>query len=480
LWRHYLEGNPHRLEAVVYTDHWNLERFMTTKQLTRQQARWAETMGCFDFKIVFQPGRQSSKPDALLCQPDLAPTQEDKLSFGQLLQPKNITAQTFAEVSDFKAWFDSEEVHLPDADHWFEIDVLGAQVTQETPSATAIKANTAIIANIRAATHLDDQLLERQRRGDSGLSTKDGLVYNSRGLIEVPADDAIKTNILRSRHDSKLEGHPGRARTLALIKRCFTWPSLKRFVNRYVDGCESCQQVKPSTRPPFGSLEPLAIPARPWTDISYDLITNLPKSHVHDSILTVVDRLTKMAHFVPCSKSLNAGQLADLILHNVWKLHGTPKFIVSDRGSLFILQITREMDRQLGIQLHPSTAYHPRTDGQSEIANKAVEQYLHHFTRYHQDDWHQLLPTAEFAYNNSTYTSTGISPFKANYGVVFHSCSYAKEVHFIYYKFSYRIQEEEYQGGVQDESGRIHNTPTSQNQQQGRVTPTASRRYGQW
>jgi hypothetical protein len=126
--------------------------------------------------------------------------------------------------------------------------------------------------------------------------------------------------------------------------------------------------VKGLTGRPYGTLEPLPIPAGPWTDICYDPITDLPISNDHDSILTVIDRLTKMAHFLPCRKSMNADQLAELLIKIVWKLHGTPKTIVSDRGS-----ITQELSKRLGIRLQPLTAYHPRTDGQSKISNKVVE-----------------------------------------------------------------------------------------------------------
>jgi hypothetical protein len=187
-------------------------------------------------------------------------------------------------------------------------------------------------------------------------------------------------------------------------------------VNQYVDGCNACQQSKAFTQKPLGLLQPLPIPAGLWTDISYDLITDLPVLEGYNSILTVVNQLTKMANFLPCKKTLNAKDLARLMLGNVWKLHGTLKTIVSDQGSVFISQITRELDRQLGIWLHPSTAFHPQTNGQSEITNKAVEQYLRVFVSYHQDDWVQLLPTAEFAHNNHNHLSTGMSPFKANYG----------------------------------------------------------------
>jgi transposase InsO family protein len=124
----------------------------------------------------------------------------------------------------------------------------------------------------------------------------------------------------------------------------------------------------------MGTLEPLPIPAGPWKDISYDLIMDLPESNGFDSILTVVDRLTKMAHFVACRKTTNAKELAELMLRNVWKLHGTPNTIVLDWGNIFISQITQELDWRLGIQLHPSTAYHPRMKGQ-----KAVKQYLRHY-----------------------------------------------------------------------------------------------------
>jgi hypothetical protein len=179
--------------------------------------------------------------------------------------------------------------------------------------------------------------------------------------VEVPADDTIKMVILASRHNSRLAGHPGRAWTLALVRRCFTWPSMKKFVNRYVDGCKSCQRAKTSTQAPFGTLELLPIPAGQWTDVSNNLITDLPKSNGFDSILTVFDRLTKMAHFTPCEKAMSAEGLADLMLRNVWRLHGTPKSIILDCGSIFISQI---MQRTPPETRNTPTAIHGRMDNQ--------------------------------------------------------------------------------------------------------------------
>jgi hypothetical protein len=145
-WQHYLEGNPHRLEAIVYTDHWNLESFMTTKELTRRQARWAETMGCFDFEIVFRPGCKSSKPDSLSRRPNLAPAKEEWMTFGQLLKPCNITPETFAEVSEFKGCFLDESVEFAKAEFWFQVDVMGTKTEDQEAE---LSTEEAILHRIR-------------------------------------------------------------------------------------------------------------------------------------------------------------------------------------------------------------------------------------------------------------------------------------------------------------------------------------------
>jgi hypothetical protein len=153
---------------------------------------------------------------------------------------------------------------------------------------------------------------------------------------------------------------------------------MKKFFNCYIDGCNSCQREKACTQQLFGTLKPLPIPAGLWTNISYNMITDLPKSQGFDSILTMIDWLTKMTHLIPCAKNMTAEDLPQLMLWNVWQLHRTPKLIVSDQGSIFISQFTKELSMQLGIRLKLLTTYHPQTNGQSKIANKAVKQYLHH------------------------------------------------------------------------------------------------------
>ena len=147
-----------------------------------------------------------------------------------------------------------------------------------------------------------------------------------------------------------------------------------------------------------------------------DYITELPASNGCDAIYVCVDRLTKMAHFTSTTSNITAEQMAQLYLQNVFKLHGLPKEVVSDRGPQFTSKFTRRLLELCDIKSNKSTAYHPQSDGQTERINQVLEQYLRIFCDYQQDDWYQLLPLAEFAYNNAQHSSTGVSPFYANNG----------------------------------------------------------------
>jgi len=161
---------------------------------------------------------------------------------------------------------------------------------------------------------------------------------------------------------------------------------------------------------------PNSIPERPWTHISADFITKLLLAQGYDSILVVVDQLTKMVHFVPTMEKTSAEGLARLFRDNVWKLHGLPESIISDRGPQFVAGLMRELNEMLGIKSRLSMAFHPQTDGQTERVNQELEQYLRMFIDHRQEQWPKWLGTAEFAYNNKGHSSTRTSLFKANYG----------------------------------------------------------------
>ena len=135
----------------------------------------------------------------------------------------------------------------------------------------------------------------------------------------------------------------------------------------------------------------------------------------YNSILVVVDQLTKMVYFIPTIEKTLAEGLARLFRDNVWKLHGLPESIISDRGPQFTAGLMRELNRMLGIESKLLMAFHPQIDRQTKRVNQELEQYLRMFIDHRQEQWPEWLGTAEFAYNNKVHLSTQTTPFKANY-----------------------------------------------------------------
>ena len=147
-----------------------------------------------------------------------------------------------------------------------------------------------------------------------------------------------------------------------------------------------------------------------------DFIKPLPISEGYDSILIVVDRLTKMSVFLPMKTTLTSPQLADLLIREIFTRHGLPSSIISDRGLKFVAKFWQSIMDKLRIKLNLSTAFHPQTNGQTEQVNQSVKHYLRVFTSYNQDDCSAILGQASFAYNNTYHTATKLTPFFANFG----------------------------------------------------------------
>jgi len=183
-----------------------------------------------------------------------------------------------------------------------------------------------------------------------------------------------------------------------------------------VEGCDTCQRNKNCTEQLAGKLMPNSIPEKPWAHILAEFITKLPLAQGYDSSLVVVDRLTKIVHFIPTTEKTSAEGLARLFRDNMWKLHGLPKSIILDKGPQFAAGLMQELNGMLGIKSKLSMAFHPQTDRQTERVNQELEQYLRMFIDHRQEQWPKWLGTAEFAYNNKKHSSTKTLPFKANYG----------------------------------------------------------------
>lgn len=222
---------------------------------------------------------------------------------------------------------------------------------------------------------------------------------------------------MRTLHSSPLGGHSGQLACVQRIKPLFYWPHMKQDVIQLVRQCDVCQRNKPEHVLYPGLPQPLPIPQQSWSHISMDFIEKLPLSDGKDTIMVVVDRLTKFAHFITLSRPFSATTVAHVFLEQIFKLHGLPASIVSDRDTIFTSIFWQTIFKTLGVSLHYSTAYHPQSDGQTERVNQCLETYLRCFTCDKPTNWSRWIPMAEYWYNTSFHTSLAMTPFEALYGV---------------------------------------------------------------
>ena len=201
-----------------------------------------------------------------------------------------------------------------------------------------------------------------------------------------------------------------------LVTRNYWWLGVTRDVGKYMEGCDLCQRMKNRTEEPAEKLKLSKVPQKIWTHLTVDFITKLPVVVGKNMILVVYDRLSKITHFVAMTEGTSVEGLARLLWDNVWKLHGLPESVVSDRRPQFVAELTKELNRMLGIRTKLSTAFHPQTDGQTKRMNQELEQYLWFFIKYRQKDWLEWLAVAEFAINNKVHMATKASLFMVNYG----------------------------------------------------------------
>lgn len=187
-------------------------------------------------------------------------------------------------------------------------------------------------------------------------------------------------------------------------------------ITKYVQAGDLCQRIKTGNQFPQGLLQPLPVPDQIWEDISLDFVEGLPKSNEKYRIMMVVDRLSKMGYFIALYHPLNATVVAQLFLDNIFKLHGMPKSMVSDRDKLFTSNFWKELFNSLGTKLHMSTSYHPQMDCQMARLNMCLEQYLKAMVSQRPKQWAKWLALAQWWYNSSYNSAIKCNPFEAVYG----------------------------------------------------------------
>ena len=324
-----------------------------------RQRRWVEFLQEFSFEIKFRPGKSNQAADALS-------RRVDALAISLL-------------NSDLP---EAVQMGLP-GDEYF------GPLLQE-------------VQNLSTQKYLD------------GYTHREGRLFFHDRMC-VPAN--LRLKVLKEAHEPPLAAHPGYHKMFASLKSNFFWPKMKKDTLEYVKKCLVCQKVKAERIKLPGKLHPLAIPEMKWECISMDFVTGLPKvSGGFDSIFVVVDKLTKVAHFIPIRTSATATDVAQLFVKEIVRLHGIPARIISDRDAKFTSNFWKAMFQSLGTLLNLSSAYHPETDGQTERVNQVMEDMLRSYCSQQPRLWLKFLPLVEFAYNSSFHRSLQMSPFKALYG----------------------------------------------------------------
>jgi Integrase zinc binding domain len=230
--------------------------------------------------------------------------------------------------------------------------------------------------------------------------------------LVIPPDQGLKRELMNIWHEGSINGHPGQDKTIRRINKEYFWPGAKTWITEYIKGCTTCQQNKNLThriKSPMFRI-PSSINTKPFSHIAMDLITGLPESNGHDTILTIVDHgCSRAAVFLPCSTTITGAGITQLYMEHLFRWFGLPQKIISDRDPCFTSHFARELTRGLGIDQNLSTAFHPQTDGLSEQTNQWVEQYLRLITS-NQNEWSKWRPMVTAVHNNSKNSTTGFAP----------------------------------------------------------------------
>ena len=313
-WRHYLLSK----EFVLFSDHEALKYLHSQQKLSDRHARWVEYLQDYAFVIRHKKGKDNVVADALS-------------------RRAHLLTLVKVQVTGFESLKDSYST-CPDFG----------------PIVQALEVGTS--HEHRDYLRTEGYLFFKNRLCVPRMSLPDQLTWEC--------------------HSGGLAGHFGRDKTITAVEHQFYWPSLKRDVRNIVAQCRVCAFAK-QVRKNAGLYTPLPVPTRPWDDVSMDFVLGLPRTvRYQDSIMVVVDRFSKMAHFVPCSKTSDATRVAQLYFREVVRLHGLPKSIVSDRDVRFTSHFWWTLWSMLGTKLKFSMAYHPQTDGQTEVINRSLGNLL--------------------------------------------------------------------------------------------------------
>ena len=400
-----LAGAPPKIK--VYTDHKALEYFMTSKTLNSRQARWAEILADYDFIITYRPGAQNPLADALT-------RRDDELS------DQNVKKRTQRLVQLLR-------------DDQIDHSLLTKELRPDSPAENLISISE--IAPLAPALRVVDQVLQANRNSlslqalrkqalrfltdddETSPYSMEGDLLLFEGRLVVPDTDNLRTLLVREAHDHVITAHPSAKKTYQLLSWQYYWHGIYSYVKQYCRNCHTCRRsMVPTDRKP-GLLHPLPVPSRPWEHVTMDYCSFNADRHGYDNVFVVIDRFSKQAISIPCTKKIDARETAKLYIYHIFRYFGSPLSITSDQGGQYISDFWKAFNHILGTKLKLSTADHPQTDGQTEIYNRYLQQRLRPFVSYYQDDWSEFLPMMDYAQLTLPHESLGgLSPFEVVHG----------------------------------------------------------------
>ena len=362
--RHLLIGSPHKV--IVLTNHENLAHYWHPQKINWWVARYLHILADFNLELQHIPGT-TNKADALSWRSD----------------------------HDKGARDNEKIIALPDS-----LFMQALQIGKVDKTIREFQKK--------------DPVTSAQWKRMYQCNKIDGILYKD-GALVVTTRGSARRDLLRCYHDGVTAGHPGVWKTLQSLRKDYWWPNMRLYIQWYIGGCATCQQNKTITHRNTPPLQPIALKegAASFSTIAMDFVVKLPKSKGSDSILTITDQgCTKAVILLSCKEMMGSEEIAELFKDRAFPYIGIPLKAISDHDPHFMSSLFQELCKGMGIKQNISTAYHPQMDGQLERTNQSMEDLLHIFCNYQQDDWTEWLPIVQYILNSRLSMTTWKAPYE--------------------------------------------------------------------